>query len=70
MAPGILTAAQAPSVGVPCQSAVIGFESHYSAVHLVSPLTTGRVDAEMLGEEAARALIARFERSGRGGADQ
>lgn len=61
LAHGLLIEAQARGIDVPGRIAVIGFGDQDFAAHLEPALTTVRVDREALGEEAARALLARFE---------
>jgi LacI family gluconate utilization system Gnt-I transcriptional repressor len=46
---------------VPQQLAVIGFGDQNFAAHVHPPLSTVRVDGEMIGTLAARAILQRLE---------
>lgn len=61
LAHGLLIEAQVRGIDVPGRIAVVGFGDQDFAAHLEPALTTVRVDREALGEEAARALLARLE---------
>ncbi|WP_034850546.1 LacI family DNA-binding transcriptional regulator [Sinorhizobium sojae] len=59
-AQGILVEAKARGLAVPRELAVIGFGDQEFAPHTDPPLTSVRVDRDMLGSAAADALLARF----------
>jgi len=65
LAHGVLTEAAARGMQVPEQLAVIGFGDQNFAAHVHPPLSTVRVDGEMIGTLAAKAILQRLEpRSG------
>lgn len=59
LAHGVLIEAQARSIVVPGEIAVVGFGDQDFAANIVPALTTVRVDGDRLGTAAARAVLAR-----------
>jgi len=59
-AQGALSALHARGVAVPERCAVIGYDDVDWAAHAVPPLTTIRVDKELLGAQAVRMLLERI----------
>jgi LacI family gluconate utilization system Gnt-I transcriptional repressor len=61
MAHGVLTEAAVRGLQVPRQLAVIGFGDQNFAAHVHPPLSTVRVDGEMIGTLAAKAILQRLD---------
>ena len=60
LAHGVLIEAAARGLQVPQQLAVIGFGDQNFAAHVHPPLSTVRVDGEMIGTLAAKAILQRL----------
>ncbi|UFH48135.1 LacI family DNA-binding transcriptional regulator [Pseudomonas sp. KNUC1026] len=61
IAQGVLAEAASRGLRVPQDLAVMGFGDLSSAAQVYPPLSTVRVDGSRIGEEVARALLARFD---------
>ena len=59
---GALTALRERGVAVPSGCSVLGYDDIDMALHTVPPLTTIRVDKELLGAEGVRLLTERIAR--------